>query len=177
MKNRFSEEQIIKIVTSSIEKEQARIIINKAFQKYQLILQDNFDLIPIEKCDEELSGKFKDLLVLSDQNIVVGTALLNIEQKDIAYVLYLSKSQNFPKKIGINLMKHAENRAKDVYKKKKMRVSTVYHPEHKQERLENWYLKQGYEFLLQYQPNEKQQQAWKLKYQKDARFRYFEKTL
>ncbi len=166
-----------KIATTSIEKEQARKLINEVFPKYQLILRDDLDLIPIDKCDEELSGIHKDLLVLSDQNIVVGTALLNIEQPDNAYVSYLAKNQNLPTGIGIDLMKHAENRAKDIYKKKKMLVSTVYHPEHTQEHLESWYLKQDYKYLQNYQPTEVQRQAWKFEYQKDAYFKFFEKTL
>jgi hypothetical protein len=96
---------------------------------------------------------------------------------DSAYVSYLTKAPKLSKGYGKDLMNFAENRAKKVHSKNKMRVSTVHHPECDQKSLENWYTEElGYQFLLTRPSNPQEQQAWKPNYQ-SSEFKYFEKNL
>lgn len=169
--------QIIIAITPE-DKELARDLINEVFRMFQPILRKDRDLIPIEKLNEELSGKNKELIILHDlQNKVRGAALLNFEQDDIAYISYLATHPTSPRGQGKDLLMYAENRAEKTYHKKKIRLSTVYHPKYPQEKLIVWYLNQNYRFLKIITPTKAQQQAWEPKFQEDTRFKYFEKDL
>ncbi len=130
--------QIILAVTES-QREQSRTLINWIFPMRQPILRKDRELITLEERDQKL--KDKDLIILCTDTNVLGTALLETAE-DAAYVSYLTRHPDLPKGYGKQLMTFAENRAKDIHRKRKMRVSTVYHPECHQQDLVDWYTKE-----------------------------------
>ncbi len=166
----------LKIAATEAEREAARILINQTFFISQPILKEECALISLEYRETVLVGENKELLILCIDNKVVGTAVLEIAP-DSAYVSYLTRDPSLPKGYGKDLMDFAENRAKKVYSKNKMRVSTVHHLECNQKRLEDWYTKKlGYRFLLTQSSTPEQQQTWKPNC-RNAAFNYFEKNL
>lgn len=167
----------IKIATTSLELEQARRLINEIFLTSQPILKDDCELITPEYLKTLLATKDTELIILCINNKVLGTAVLQIAS-DAAYVSYLTRDNSLKGRgYGKNLMNFSENRAKKVYFKDKLRISTVYHPKYNQKAIENWYTeKLGYRFLQNQSPKADQQQLWKLEYQA-AIFKCFEKSL
>ncbi len=174
---------LFEIASTDDDKERCRRLINEAFKKRQFVAHQERDMIPIEKCNEELSGKNKELLMLFDKasHDLIGTVLLTIDQKPtgLATIRYLSVSPKWwGLDFGIKLMKFAEGKAKIAHQKT-IQLSVAYHPkDEKVQGLIDWYAKiQGYRRIGDRKALEKERERLAPQYAMDTVFIFFEKNL
>lgn len=166
-----------RLAITETEREQSRLLINRVFPERQPILRKDRELISTKNRDSIFFGEGKELIILGNDNVILGTAILGMDN-DAAYVIYLTKDPDLPKGAGKLLMTFAENRAKNVHHKKIMRVSIVYHPKCTQKRLEDWYTKElGFKFYAKQNATPDQQLDWEPEYLPNTYFKFFEKNL
>lgn len=118
--------------------EEGRKLINKIFPLHQHILRKDRELIPSNKAAEILTGTNRELILAYDQETLVGAVVLGIA-RDYAWASHLVRDSNASKGVGAEVLKWAEDRAKDTHKRNRMQLSVVSHPDCEQKRLQDWY--------------------------------------
>jgi N-acetylglutamate synthase-like GNAT family acetyltransferase len=165
-----------------LQQEQARLLINDVHPKSQHILRTDQEFVSLDTWQKELSSPNTELLIFPNpEKIVIGVLLLTFglgESVDLADIRYLTVHPDWQKKgVGDTLLKRAEQRSREIYQKKRIGLTIVYHPCCPQEDLIFFYLKRGYKFEKEIEPTKNQQESWKQEFRELARFKIFWKNL
>lgn len=171
----------IKKAETESDKNQCRILINRVFRASQLVSRQDCDMISAEELHQELSGEGKEVYMLCQKNTgaLIGTVLLilykTLDAADVCYLAISPDQRGFG--LGTVLMQHIEQRAKTLGKKV-IRLSVVYHPQHTQAKLEQWYIQQGYRYTESQFANEQEKLRWFApEYRDEICFKVLEKRL
>ena len=164
------------------QQEQARLLINQVHPKSQHILRVDQEFLSVDAWATTLDSSNKELLIFPNKDkAIIGVVLLNLgseENVDLADIRYLTVHPDWQKRgIGDMLLKRAEQQAREIYRKKRIGLTTVYHPDCPQEHLISWYQKRGYEFEKEIKPTCAEHEVWKPEFRQLARFKCFWKDL
>jgi ribosomal protein S18 acetylase RimI-like enzyme len=169
---------MFRIAVTAADREECRELINRSFQRHLLVHRQR-GMIPPEKSDQLLLGDQKQLIMMEEEDSLVGTLLLELvgESAFIEYLTIVPERQG--EGLGKRILQFAEARAR-VAKYTKVGLSVACHPEDRNiHKLLRWYEDLGYVYseTVKLDPESDVMQTIDPKYVKETSFTYLYKEV
>lgn len=172
----------IKVISPQSGKKIVEVVgvINLAF-KSQVVSRKDIETITIDQIKEKLKNSFeREIYGILNENTIIGTAFLLLCQREApAQLSHLAVLPEFQgQRLGLDLLRYAESRAKKIYSKKQICLNIIHHPDEPQDWLMNYYQDQGYvEFKSEKLLQNELDRYFLAKYHEGLSVRWFDKHL